>query len=123
VQSRCMQYAHARTLHAILTWLPSHTLVLCDPRFGAQLLFDFHPTPMFCVGVGLVAISVWFYARPDQIAHGAMQAVSRLSPVRLVYSSCSPSRAPPKALVAELAPASSASNRSSKDSPRLAPTT
>jgi hypothetical protein len=73
--------------------------------------------------VGLVAISVWFYARPDQIAHGAMQAVSRLSPVRLVYSSCSPSRAPPKALVAELAPASSASNRSSKDSPRLAPTT
>jgi hypothetical protein len=37
--------------HEILTWLPSHTLVLCDLRFGAQLLFDFHPTPMFCVGV------------------------------------------------------------------------
>ena len=65
--------------HEILTWLPSHTLVLCDLRFGAQLLFDFHPTPMFCVGVGFVVISVWFYARPEEIAHGAMQAASRLS--------------------------------------------
>ena len=80
---------------------------------------------MFCVGVALVAVSVWFYARPDEIVRGVMHAASRLSPGgrcnRLSESfSSSPSRAPPKALAMELppelAPASSATSpRASKD--------
>ena len=40
-------------------------LALLCTCFASTLLFDFHPTPLFGIGVALTAVSIWLYASPS----------------------------------------------------------
>ena len=40
----------------------------------STLLFDFTPTPLFGLGVGATAGSIWLYARPSLLASRAAAA-------------------------------------------------
>lgn len=66
-------------LRAFDLTMPRH-LSLLPRSFVHQVLFDFTPTPIFCAGVGIVALSVWFYARPNVISEGVVYVAKRLSP-------------------------------------------